>query len=188
MNLQGRSVYLRYCEEKDVLRLFEWRNDVDFMKNCSVRRDKINLDDFKKELSDDFERDRHAQMMIVRKANEEPIGTIYSYGYKKVDGYIFITTFLSKKCRANGYGPEAFALFAKHLFGELSLYKIYMEVYEYNNSSLSCARGAGFTQEGCFGGHRLFNGERYDLLRYAIYKERDLHKIESFLRRLNRNI
>jgi len=188
MDLQGRHVYLRCCSEQDISLLFQWRNDNDFRKNCSVRRDETNLDDFREELKEDFKRDRHIQMMIVRKKDEKSIGTIYSYGYKKVDGYAFITIFLSESYRTSGYGVEAIALFLYHLFSKFPIFKIYMEVYEYNTQSLSCICGAGFSQEGCFGGHRLFNGIRYDLLRYAIYKERDISRIEIFLRRLKRNI
>lgn len=188
MDLHGRSVHLRHCNVTDILNLFQWRNSDEFREKCSVRRNRISLDDFEKELERDFQRDRHIQMMIVRKSDGKSIGTLYSYNYKKVDGYAFITIFLPKEYQANGYGAEAIALFLHYLFNEFLLFKIYMEVYEYNDGSISCIRGAGFSQEGCFSGHRLFGGVRYDLLRYAIYKERDLPKIETFLRRLKRNI
>lgn len=188
MNLQGKSIYLRFCNNEDIPLLFDWRNNVDFRKNCSVRRDEINLENFKKELSEDFERDRHIQMMIVRRSDDKVMGTVYSYGYKKTDEYVFITTFLSEEYRVHGYGAEAVALFLFYLFSELPVFKIYMEVYEYNKDSFSCIRGAGFSQEGCFIGHRLFSGTRYNLLRYAIYRKKDLPIIERFLRRLRQNV
>lgn len=186
MDLQGRRIYLRHCSKHDISLLFQWRNSNEFREKCSVRRNEINFDNFKKELEGDFQHDRHIQMMIVRKSDGKSIGTIYSYDYKKIDQYLFITIFISREFQANGYGVEAVALFLQYLFNKFTLFKIYMEVYEYNAQSLSCIRGAGFVQEGLFGGHRLFNGVRYDLLRYAIYKERDLPKIEVFLRRLKR--
>lgn len=34
------------------------------------------------------------------------------------------------------YGAEAFAAFVNNLFSSLSLFKIYLEVYEYNQESL----------------------------------------------------
>ena len=186
MNLQGRSIYLRHCNEQDIPLLFQWRNSEEFRSKCSIRRKEISLDDFKKELERDFHRDRHIQMMIVRKSDGKPIGTIYSYDYKKIDQYLFVTIFLPKEFQTNGYGVEAVVLFLQYLFKGFPLFKIYMEVYEYNTQSLSCIRGARFAEEGRFIKHRLFNGIRYDLLRFAVYRDKNLQQIERFLRRLKR--
>jgi RimJ/RimL family protein N-acetyltransferase len=186
MDLQGRRIYLRYCNEHDITLLFRWRNSEEFRSKCSIRRNKINLDDFKKELERDFQRDRHVQMMIIRKKDGVPIGTVYSYGYRKTDGYAFITIFLSREYQFSGYGIEAIALFLWYLFSEFLLFKIYMEVYEYNTQSLSCICGAGFAEEGRFSKHRLFKGIRYDLLRFAVYRDKNLQQIKMFLRRLKR--
>ena len=76
-----------------------------------------------KELKRDFERDRHLQFMIERKSDSKLIGTIYSYNYKRADGYAFITTFIVNGFRKRGYGAEADALFLMHLFKSLNFLK-----------------------------------------------------------------
>jgi RimJ/RimL family protein N-acetyltransferase len=185
--LETRRIYMQRIRNGDLKILCQWRNSQDFRKYCSVRRDKVSSALFKKELQKDFRRDRHLQMLIFLKRTNKPIGTIYSYGFKKIDGYVYITTFLSRSYRKKGYGAEAIALFLYHLFSNYPLYKIYMEIYGYNKSSLSTIANAGFSEEGRFREHRLYNGKRYDLFRYAVYK-RDLSKITKFLKRLTKKL
>jgi RimJ/RimL family protein N-acetyltransferase len=181
--LGTRRIYMRHICNSDLKILCQWRNSQDFRKYCSVRRNKISLPLFKKELQKDFRRDRHLQMLIFLKRTNKPIGTIYSYGLKKTDGYACVTTFLSRSYQKKGYGVEAVALFLYCLFSNYSLYKIYMDIYEYNKSSLSTIANAGFSEEGRFKEHRLYNGKRYDLFRYATYRK-NLSKITKLLRRL----
>jgi len=176
---------LREIGEADLPTLHEWRNDTRFTDYCSTRRNKVSFEEFKKELSRDFNRDRHLQCIIVR--NDRPIGTIYAYGLNKTDGYVFITTYLTSDCERAGYGAEAFALFMLYLFQNLHLFKIYAEVYSYNEHPLSCLKNAGFIEEGRFRGHRLHNGERCDLTRLAFFRE-ELPRLEKFVERLTGKI
>lgn len=179
--VETRRLLLKPISEVNLKTLHQWRNEPDFRKMCSNRREEISFEEFKKELKCDFERDRHLQMVIWLKRTGAPIGTIYSYGFKATDGYVFVTTFLDSVHQGRGgYGVEAFAAFVQYLFAYLPLFKIYLEVYEYNRASFSLMRRAGLSEEGRFRQHRLFDGQRYDTLRFALYRE-DLERFRRVL-------
>lgn len=182
-SLETRHIKLRPLTSNNAATLFKWRNDQQFLQNCSHRRSATNCNEFVAELKRDFERDRHLQFMIERKFDGEPIGTIYSYDYKRVDGYAFITTFIADGFRKRGYGAEADALFLMYLFEKFKLFKIYMEMYEYNREAISAALRGGFIEEGKFKKQRLFNGARYDVIRYALFRE-NIPRISEFLNKL----
>lgn len=181
--LKGRRIWLKEIINEDVSTLYEWRNDSRFMFYCSTRRNEVSFDEFKKEITMDFKRDRHLQCLILKE--KRPIGTIYSYNLNRTDGYVFVTIYLKADYERIGYGVEAFAIFLLHLFQTLQLYKIYAEVYSYNKHSLDCLREAGFVEEGSFKGHRLHQGRRYDLIRLALL-QKELPRLENFVSRLTK--
>lgn len=176
--LKGRWVWLREIKKEDIPVLCAWRNDARFMSYCSTRRNNVSLREFEKEIEFDFGRDRHLQCMIFQR--ERPVGTVYSYNLNHTDGYIFVTLYIVDDCVKRGYGVEAFALFLHHLFQTIKLYKVYAEVYAYNQHSLDCLKKAGFIEEGRFRGHRFYQNQRHDLIRLSFF-ERDLLKLERFI-------
>ena len=179
----GRSVSLRQIEESDFPTLYVWRNSNSYRKYCSTRRDKISYDEYREEMRRDLAKDRHLQCVILH--GSKVIGTIFSYGMNRTDGYTFITTYIEDAYDKKGYGAEAFALFSLHLFRSSDLYKIYTEAYSYNAHSIKCIQRAGLREEGRFVGHRTYDGRRYDLIRFALFIDQ-LPSLEKFVGRLTR--
>lgn len=174
MRLEYKSLYLRLITNTDIDQLYEWRNSLDFRSYCSNRQAQVTKEVFVRELKADFGKDRHQQFMIIRKKDNLPVGTIFSYNLNHADGYVFITTFLDEKYRRVGYGALAFSLFSTHLFEEYGLHKIYCEVYSYNTYSLKSLLNGGFIEEGRFREQRFFAGRRYDVIRLAIFRTQAL--------------
>lgn len=170
MLILGKTVVLRQIQRGDLTTLWEWRNDQRFTNFCSVRRSCVSLEEFNEEMCDDFSHDRHEQYLIYKNTDDnKPIGTTYSYNYNQTDGHVFITTYLEKGHDGRGYGVAAAALFSQYLFEFYALYKIYSDVYKYNERSLKPLLKFGATEEGCFKNHRLHRGRRWDLIRLAVY-------------------
>ncbi|MBI4993546.1 GNAT family N-acetyltransferase [Candidatus Wolfebacteria bacterium] len=180
MKFSTRHIILRPMEEKDLSILHQWRNDGDFIQYCSVRRYPVEYEEFINELQKDFKNDRHRQFIIELQKERKVIGTTYSYNFNSIDGYAFITIYLEERYRYRGYGAEAVALFLRFLFESYPLYKIYMEVYDYNQHALSILQNASFEEEGRFKEHRFFREERYDLIRFAFF-QKSLTKVFEFL-------
>lgn len=138
------------------------------MELCSTRRNSVSLEEFRVEIDHDFNRDRHLQFVILK--NQKYVGTIYSYNLNRTDGYVFVTIYIARPWRNNGYGIQAVAVFLEYLFREFGLHKVYAEAYSYNHESLNALMTGGFVVEGRFRGHRLYCGERFDLLRLALFR------------------
>jgi len=178
--LKARSVELLPIREKDIPLLHAWRNSKDFRVLCSTRRNEVTIDQFTKELQKDMEKDGRRQFVVSRRG--VPVGTIYSYQHNCTDGHAFVSLFLEREARrAVGVGPLAFVLLIVDLFKSMDLHKVYFEIYSYNIESLSNVRKAKiFEEEGVFREHRLIGGERYDLVRMAVYRNQ-LPKLLMFL-------
>jgi RimJ/RimL family protein N-acetyltransferase len=152
--------------------LYSIRISDNFLKFCSRKRDYLKFDEFKLELKNDFDYDRHIQF-IIKKLNDQFIGTIYSYSYNSFDRYLFFSVFLLDDYQNYGYGVGSIFNFLRIAFRNYNLFKVYFDVYEYNYNVLNMISKCNdiFVQEGCFIQHREFDGNRYNMLRFAIYRE-----------------
>ena len=183
MKLESSRLLLKPIGKKDLEVLHGWRNEDEFLRLCSNRRKPVGFEEFVDELNRDFDNDRHMQCVLLLKSSEEPVGTIYSYNLNLVDGYVFLTVYVSEECVGKGYGVEAVAILASHYFEAYPIHKLYMDVYGYNKHSLSTIERAGFGEEGRFKEHRFIGGQRYDLVRFAFYRN-DLERLSGLIEKL----
>lgn len=166
-----KRIYLSPVRDCDVEILWKWRNTPQYMTLCSMRNTTISLEEYRIELECDKASDRHEQYLIIRKRDEHPIGTVFSYGFAEHDGHLFITCYIEQAYSQMGYGVDATALFGCYLAEEYGLHKIYADVYGDNARSLRLLTRFGFQEEGRFIGHRLVEGARRDIVRLACYQQ-----------------
>lgn len=184
LKIEAPLVELVQLNEEHLNVLFNWRCDSDFLKYCTNRKKKVTLEEFRKELQRDFSFDRHKQFIIFKKSDNKAVGTIYSYNFNNIDGHVFVTTYLEPNSRSSLYSLESFTSFVLWLFKEYeNLHKIYVDVYEYNQSSLVYLKKAGFLEEGRFREHRLYNEKRWDMFRLAFYRS-EIEEFRHFTRRI----
>lgn len=157
--------------EDDILHLYQYRNNSDYMNLCTNKKKVLSFDEFLIEYHREFTRSRHLQMMIGLKNENKIIGTEFSYGLNSYDGYAFVTIFLEESYRKKGYAPEATISFIEFLFKNFSLHKIYMDVYEFNKLSFHTLEKRGAVIEGVLKEHHIYNGQRHNLYRFAIYRK-----------------
>jgi len=160
---------LRPTGDQDVLLLSAWKNTSDYLEFVSSQK----------------ETKYFLRFIIELKKGKKPIGVLYTFSYNRSDGYMFLNIFLDKDYRNGGYGVEACALAICHIFDVLPVYKIYCDAYSSNSKSISMMRGMGLEQEGFLKGHRLYKGKRYDVVRFAVYRQ-NLRVIRRFLQRLDK--
>jgi diamine N-acetyltransferase len=171
ITIESRRLLLKEIQDDDIGVLFQFRNSEPFLKNCTFKGPVLSESDFLEELKGDFAFDRHLQMMIVDKASERPLGTIYSYDYNPVDEYAFMSMFVQTDIAGRWTAAEATTAFVFYLFDNFKLFKIYADVYGYNKDVLSVFRRKIFKEEGLFRGHRKKEGERIDVHRFALYRD-----------------
>lgn len=164
------SVRLRWMTQRDVPLLHAWRNTAEYRNYCTRRRTLVTEEEFRQELARDFAHDRHVQVMIEA-AHGEVVGTAYAYGLNYADGHVFVTIYVHEPQKHFGVGATAFALFCRDLLERMPLYKIYVDVLAYNRQVVRALRRAGAHEEGCFKEHRRVGEERFDMFRFALYRE-----------------
>ncbi|MEK7148386.1 MAG: GNAT family protein [Patescibacteria group bacterium] len=185
--LENRRIRLRPVEEKDLPTLYMWRNEFDFLSLFSPHRNIINYEKFVVEHKRDTDKSRHIQFVVESIRGNAAVGIAYSYNLSTTDGYVFLGGYIAKTSRGNGYGAIAMAMVISYLFQFFPLHKIYFEVYEYNEQSISMLQNFGFVEEGRFKGHRFYDGKRHDVLRFALYRD-ELDKVKSLLSRISRTL
>lgn len=164
--LETKRLFLRPVEDRDLPILSEWRGTKDYLEFVSSR--KVG--------------NYHLQFMVNLKKGNESVGVVYTFAYNKLDGFMFLNVFIGEKYRKMGYGAEACALAVCHIFDHFPIYKIYCDAFSSNTQSISTMKGAGLEQEGILKGHRLYNGVRYDVVRFAVRQE-NLGILRGFLQK-----
>jgi RimJ/RimL family protein N-acetyltransferase len=70
-----------------------------------------------------------------------------------------------------GYGTEAMRLILRYAFSELNLYRVSLNVFEYNSRAIRSYEKIGFVHEGHARGALVRDGRRYDLVYMGILRE-----------------
>lgn len=113
----------------------------------------------------------HNRWMIVRKSDQQPIGTC---GFHKWDKRYFraeIGYDLSPSCWGQGYMVEALLSVIPHGFEQMRLNRIEALVYVGNDRSVQLLRRLGFKQEGVLRDYLCLDGEFYDHYLFALLQK-----------------
>ncbi len=184
VKLQGKNCILREWEVHDLELLYMWRNSKDYLDFCSLRKVSNSFDEFKDEFYQDLNIDRQDQFIILRKADEIEIGTIFLYGLNIFHQNAFITTFIDESMHNKGYGVEAFAIFCIYAFEKYNLHKIISDVYSNNSTVPKMLKYSGFVEEGRFKEHRKNSrGEWLDVIRLSLFNS-DALKLKLFVTKI----
>jgi len=168
--METERITLNKVTSNDYPVLFKWRNSQKYREFVHYNTSVVSYKKFIEEFKADAQV-RPLQFIIKRKTHNDFVGLIFTHSSSKDNSYCFVNLYIEERFEKNGYGPEAFALMLCHLFEEKNFYKLYFEVFEYNQNSLSSLQTAGFKIEGRFIGHKILNGVKYDVLRFAAYKD-----------------
>jgi RimJ/RimL family protein N-acetyltransferase len=178
--LRNRSVILRALEPDDLKAVFTWRNELDYLQLFAHNPAIISYDDFlleQKRLSVG----RHLQFAVEIERGSKIIGVLYTYDFDRIHGHMFIGGYMSKPFRGLGYGAVGLALLISYLFKSFPVHKVYLDVVSNNSPSLRMLKKFGFGEEGRFKEHHYDDGHRYDMVRFAAYRD-CLTKVRSLLK------
>lgn len=184
--LNGKGFRLSPLNRDNLSLLHKWESDPSSLYLYTLRKDVLSREEYIEVMESRLEGYYHVFLLIINH-EDKPIGFIYSYDANAVDGFAFVTTFLEPESRRLGLGAKAGLLFYDYLFAYYPLRKIYCDVFEYNDESLSALKHAGFEIEGKFREHRFFQGKHHMMYRLAIYRERFYKKFGSMVQRVVSN-
>ncbi len=160
--------------------MFNWRNSERYRYFVHNNTSSVaTISEFVNEIKRDSKY-RNFQFIIESKSKNLPVGIIFTHNASSENGFCFLNVFISERYRQKWYCIEALALLLRHLFEIEKFYKVYIDVLENNELSLSTIRSCKFIEEGRFVSHKVINGLRYDVLRFAVYKN-NCSRLESIL-------
>ncbi|HEX8036196.1 MAG TPA: GNAT family protein [Ktedonobacterales bacterium] len=171
VSLDGRFARLRPITQADYGFLWECRCHPEIMYLWMQGRTLPTFEQYVNELESAMRGTILQMMMIETRDDPHPVGFIFAYDYNRWDRHTFFTIAIHPAYTGFGWGAEATLLFLNHLFAYMDLRKIYMEIYEFNNSSLAPLLRAGAHEEGRFRAHRYYQGAYHDVIRLAATRE-----------------
>ena len=166
--IQGRRLELRPLKQEDHPAVYNWMQEGVFVNTCSTTPLPDRLVAFSK-LLERYIRVGRCYRLIVERQSGAGIGFVYDYSIHKDDAYSYATIYLDVKSRSAWNGSEAMLMFLIELFMVGGMNKVYLEVFEYNQASLSVIKNAGFDLEGQFPDERLHRGRRWTRNCFAVY-------------------
>ena len=171
ISLKCRDVVLRPMDEsKDLDLLFKWRNDFSGLFLWMPEKYPVSREEFIDEMKRRYQKGEHTRFMI--NVGDKTVGTIFSYDYSLVNGWLYVATYIQPEHQANGFGAIAWGLFAEYLFSYWPIRKIYCNVYEFNHMSLSTQKSGGLEEEARLSKHIHWNGEYHDCFTMSLTRER----------------
>ena len=72
---------------------------------------------------------------------------------------------------SKGYGSDALNVLIKFIFEEVNMNKIKLMVFSFNSRAIACYKKVGFKEEGLFKNELYRNGNYYDIIPMALFKE-----------------
>lgn len=163
--LQGNSIRLTPLSEGDAERLLAWRNSIE-LKRLTGSGPFVPLDPSSIQVESTA---TNIQFAIRQVNDEEMLGYVallnIAWNNRTADLGIMIG---SEESRGQGFGSEAISLLLEYAFQELNLYRVQLDVVDYNEAAIRTYSRLGFIQEGARREHGERDGKRYDVLLFGI--------------------
>lgn len=110
------------------------------------------------------------QFIVIGRADNTPIGHIHAYNADLPSGIAYVGQIMTPHAQGTGVGAEAFDVFATYLFRVYPLRKIYLEVPEYNLSTIVGAGSGILKEEGRLIDHSHYDGRTWDRIILALHR------------------
>lgn len=170
--MKSKSLYLSKIELEDLDILYKWFSDIEFLKNYDYVNPIPQTKDQVNKMILDFESDEESKVFAIKLNNTNKIIAIGGFCDIVKDNEVatFFIGIGDKKERGKGYGKEAMNLILDYGFNNLKLYKIQLNVLEFNNTAINLYEKIGFIREGILREFVLRDKKRYDLLLYGMFR------------------
>ncbi len=171
--LEGKKVYLRGLEEKDLDALHEWLHDSEVTK-LLFQGDRPPSMQFLKNSFEDDRKKGNVVFAILDKETDSMIGWAGLYDFDWISRKAEIRFFLGEKKMWNrGYTTETVSLIIDYGFDKLNLHRIYGGTNEENVGSSSIFGKLGFMDEGKLVDDHFRNGRYYNSLRFGLLNPKE---------------
>lgn len=173
--IEGDRVGLHTVEREDLPFLERLRNDPD-VRHGMTFTDPENEESLESWFEDHVsDTDEGAQFVVCPPASDnaeepepEPVGYVTLFDVARPADHAEIAYYVAPEHQGNGYATAAVELLVEYAFAEVRLHKVAARALETNAASRSVLEGIGFTPEERQREEMLVDGERLDVVRYAV--------------------
>lgn len=103
--------------------------------------------------------------------DDRPVGHVVAYGADPGMRYVYLGAVFAPQYTGTGLAAHAVALFARYLFHNFPLHKVYLEVPGFNWPQVASGQGRLFQVEGVLRDHHFYAGRCWDEYVCAIYPD-----------------
>lgn len=169
--LRGKKTVLRPPMKSDLPKVVQWINDpeVRYFVTGHFPQTELDEEEWLKNLSKKKETD---VVLVIETSDGTPIGIM---GLHRINWRDLVATtgalIGEKEYWGKGYGGEAKLLLLDYAFNILNLHKICSSVIAFNDRSLRYSLKCGYQEEGRLKRHIYRNGQYWDSIQLAIFRE-----------------
>ena len=147
VSYEGKLVLLREVALSDAPLIMRWKNEPLVQRMALGPATAITLENQERDIANALDSADQLYLMIVRKADEQPIGYIRIDWMDSHQKHAWLRFALGEG-RGQGYARDALTALLEALFSQ-GLHRVEAEVYDFNHPSLKLLSSLGFQQEGC---------------------------------------
>lgn len=162
---------LRPLEEKDCMRLYKYKNDLEIASLLGGFHPGLSLQDIRNWL--DYHRKQKNEILLAIADSKKGICLghvgIYQIDYR-IRSAEFAIMIGSKAHRGKGLGRAITDYIIRWAFAELNLNRLSLSVLATNERAIRLYKSLGFQEEGCLRAAQYKNGRYIDVIVMAILK------------------
>lgn len=161
-----KDIFLRPLEPEDLDILYRWENDTRLWSvGATVSPfSRFILKKYLVDTADDIYQTKQLRMMIVKKSNNQPVGTLDLYEFDALNARAGVGVLIDEKYRNKGYAAQSVDAIEKYAFNHLNLHQLYAYVPETNRASFALFSKSNFTQTAVLKEWLLINRKYVDVL------------------------
>ena len=160
--LKGKLVSLFAVEKNDLKKFRDWRNNPDFRKHFREYRE-LNMRQQEQWFEEKVVNDPSTLMFSIKRNEDEELigccGFVYiNWVHRHADLSLYIG-WKDEYIDTKGFAEESCQLLFDYGFNELSLNKIWTEIYEFDDKKGALYDKIGFKQDGFLRENYWYNGK-----------------------------
>ncbi|MDF2880676.1 MAG: family acetyltransferase [Clostridiaceae bacterium] len=171
--LVGDRVKLTSLNEKDLMILENWYNDVNFLRLYDMVSAFPKSETQLLGMLNNKRSSSNSYIFAVRTIEDNTL--IGVTGFEEILWNNGVATIFvgigDRERRGAGFGREALKLTMEFGFQELNLHRIQLNVLQYNGSAINLYESLGYKKEGTYREFIHRDGKRYDMYLYGVLRE-----------------
>lgn len=176
--LSGSKVTLRPGDDSDFYLLHKWYNDTELNRLAGWNSSKVTVDRLRYNMSRSFGYD--PMNLMIDNEEGTPIGTIQLYDFNEQDKNCKLGIRIGDRDYwGKGYGEDAVKTILEYAFMKIDIYRVALQVYEYNERAVKCYLKCGFRCEGRIRQSACIDGKFYDEIIMGVLKSDFIKLYES---------